>query len=883
MRRDKENILNTFASYTVHYYVLVTNSHQVAVELTKGTKDSKTQDLVFEKIKDVRNTIVQNTDFTDHYGDNIRVQKRSPVIVKNSNQKLGKAVFLIDSRTDADFIVERFKVQTIIGDESAKAGGFSNAFTIEAELNIYEPYSASLVQLLQEVTFLDSDPDSASNDEPKFPFFVIQPFIVPSNIKNDKKVDHISALPEIYPFAPNVFMMLNFGANCDTSGTSYTFSLVNDTDGMGHLPLFSTIVQNTNLRLAPYSNLYDALIKMQDAFNATSDSMRAKQNSSKDINSNKATTKIFYPKFKFKIDESYKDGKYNFTTNSFSNMNTDTGSGDVILPFKDGDVSRAITYLTSLNRQVMEDMKPDFSNPIIDSDGKKYYKSNQLIVTTEYDSKGSADLSSVVITVNVKRREQLFAEDTNNVSNVPLMEEKLKTKIVEYDYIYTGKNINVLDFKMSVVNGFAFTNTKSGYNLMPGAQNNDKGSSHVGNDNPMCASNITSGAKNKKQSVWLTQDIGSQIKYYDLINKVSFIESMAFEMQVVGDTIWYNDFSINPTRLPDGPYKDWRTAPALLKLNIKYPISPNFWEPRDPDYNSDFRNRFLSIAEQENDPRKLQDFWYQGLIRILMIETVFENGTFSHTIQGFPLISASQQLERVKEDTGHDQNKESQKTTDAVAAYNKRIIDPDNDDRNKNHLPSSAINIKNDTFRPPIFQAMPIKGNIIITSTFGEPRKGGQIPYHTGVDIHAPAGTPIYAIWDGMINGYMHRTAKEAMDIITIYNPTLNITYRCIHIKIDKKWQKLIQQSATRDAKGRLQISRLNIPIQAGELIGVTAPITQPHLHLDMFNLKTTDPLAVEGYWFNPLAAMPPGSWSFDTNQVSTQNAMNLRLPRLKK
>ena len=69
---------------------------------------------------------------------------------------------------------------------------------------------------------------------------------------------------------------------------------------------------------------------------------------------------------------------------------------------------------------------------------------------------------------------------------------------------------------------------------------------------------------------------------------------LAFEMQVVGDTIWYNDFSINPTRLPDGPYKDWRTAPALLKLNIKYPISPNFWEPRDPDYNSDFRNQFLS-------------------------------------------------------------------------------------------------------------------------------------------------------------------------------------------------------------------------------------------------------------------------------------------------
>ena len=116
----------------------------------------------------------------------------------------------------------------------AETGGFSNSFTIEGEINIYEPYSASLVQLLQDVTFMDSTTSSIdSNEEPKLLFFVIQPFIVPTNLKTDiNNTDDIKLPGTLYPFAPNIFMMLNFSATCDVSGTAYSFSLVSDYDGI---------------------------------------------------------------------------------------------------------------------------------------------------------------------------------------------------------------------------------------------------------------------------------------------------------------------------------------------------------------------------------------------------------------------------------------------------------------------------------------------------------------------------------------------------------------------------------------------------------------------------------------------------------------------------
>ena len=184
MRRDNENILNQYAGYQIHYYVLLTNSHQVAKSLTKAHVDSATGNVTYPQIALATelNNIVANEN-----GDELRIAKRQPFVVTDeTSTQVGKALFLIDSRSDADFIVERFKVDTIVGDDMAKTGGFSNSFTIEGEINIYEPYSASLVQLLQDATFMDNATSSVdSSEEPKLLFFVIQPFIVPTNLKTD--------------------------------------------------------------------------------------------------------------------------------------------------------------------------------------------------------------------------------------------------------------------------------------------------------------------------------------------------------------------------------------------------------------------------------------------------------------------------------------------------------------------------------------------------------------------------------------------------------------------------------------------------------------------------------------------------------------------------
>ena len=891
MRRDYENILNQYAGYQIHYYVLITNSHQVAKTLTSAHVDSVTGNVTYPQIAlaaELNNVVV------DDNGDELRISKRQPFIVTDeTSSKVGKAVFLIDSRSDADFIVERFKVDTVVGDDMAKTGGFSNSFTIEGEINIYEPYSASLVQLLQDVTFMDSTTSSIdSNEEPKLLFFVIQPFIVPTNLKTDiNNTDDIKLPGTLYPFAPNIFMMLNFSATCDVSGTAYSFSLVSDYDGISKLPVFNNIVATTNVTLDPFSTLYDALMKVQDAFNNTSETMKKKQVSAENNNPN-TNIKVFYPKFVFHIDEAYKSGNYVFGKGSFASVATNTDRGDVTLTFKDGDVTRAITYIAGLNQQIMDDMKPNISSASASSKNVKIYEASQLIVTTEYDSKQSKQDSSITINVYIKKRKQYFADDPNGDVNVSEIEQALKTNIAEYDYIYTGKNINVIDFKMSVVNGFAFTMAKNGVNLLPGAVTNDTGSAYVRNDNSFCGSNLGPGAAPLKKCASLTNNIGSHIKYYDLINKVSFVESLNFEMNIIGDVIWYNSIAASSKRRNPSitePLGDWHLSPTLVKLNIQYPISPNFWEHAGDDYKPDFSERVMSLSSKHSESKRLQDFWYRGLIRVLQVETVFEGNNFYHNIRGFPLISAQQQIEKVKKTTGYNiTNEQTKQQVDTVASYTKNVP---YEEGTSPTVPkaSAAVNQPSDTFVPPLVDFLPIRGSITITSTFGEPRtSNANFPYHKGIDIRAAPGTNVYAMWAGILVDVVFKTTDE-VDVVSIYVPEKQITYRFVHIELDKdlKQQFMNRLKPKKDAKGKIK-SNEKIIIESGMLIGKVADLKKykgniaSHLHVDMYNCEFSSPTKVKGFFFNPLRSFPENTWKLKEG-ISKINIDKLRLPFTRK
>ena len=104
-----------------------------------------------------------------------------------------------------------------------------------------------------------------------------------------------------------------------------------------------------------------------------------------------------------------------------------------------------------------------------------------------------------------------------------------------------------------------------------------------------------------------------------------------------------------------------------------------------------------------------------------------------------------------------------------------------------------------------------------INSGFGDSRDGGRRA-HEGVDISAPAGTPVVAVADGAITSV--NSTPIGGNVIWQYDAQRNVTYYYAHLKA--------------------QIVRRGDRVRAGDVIGTVgnsgnARSTPPHLHFAVY------------------------------------------------
>lgn len=122
----------------------------------------------------------------------------------------------------------------------------------------------------------------------------------------------------------------------------------------------------------------------------------------------------------------------------------------------------------------------------------------------------------------------------------------------------------------------------------------------------------------------------------------------------------------------------------------------------------------------------------------------------------------------------------------------------------------------------------PIKGPIKITSNYGEPRGDS---FHTGLDVSAPTGTPVYAMADGRIVSYWNDTTQGGGLSLKIAHEG-DYTVGFAHL-----------------SKNNLHLG--GTMVKKGQVIaytGNTGRSTGPHLHITIYKF---------GNRINPLSVLP--------------------------
>lgn len=134
----------------------------------------------------------------------------------------------------------------------------------------------------------------------------------------------------------------------------------------------------------------------------------------------------------------------------------------------------------------------------------------------------------------------------------------------------------------------------------------------------------------------------------------------------------------------------------------------------------------------------------------------------------------------------------------------------------------------------PLEVVMPLaEGTYRLTSRYGYRSMWGRYSQHTGVDMAAPAGTPIHAVADGVVEyAGPGKDGRSSMLIIIRHN---------VNGQVIRTWYVHMYSNGVYASPGQ--------QVSAGDVIGAVGSngnSTGPHLHLEVHtdnNLTTVDPL----------------------------------------
>lgn len=654
-----QNILAKYRSYAYHHILIACDNEAAASYIRDSNRLS-----VFRDFNEARSVTIGEEDKI------VRLDAINESSGKVERVAIGNYIIIINGMVDTSFVIKDVEWFTTTAASTDKHDRHTS-IAVEGKMTIEEPRGMRFMNVLNGACdLLQSDPTGV--------IWMLKTIFVGHGVDQfgNEFSDHITDL------RPLEYMMYDVTGTFDITGGVYEISFAGASNGAARFPQFSRVAQNVTFTPKDGNKLAPAMTQLADAMNKLSRDNRdcvikALKETYTDADPSQLE-KFRLVKYAIIMDDVYTEPAYIIDGLTDRELNTTTGSGALVFG-NECTVEQAIRHIMDRCSRVKLDrteggeggfkyswkihseitmVGKDTISPI---DNKE---SDEEIVAVVYRVRQQAELSNQTIQRVLERG---VAGESKTVTQA-----KIDENLITFDYFFTGKNTDIIDFDLKMEMGLAFlqtiastNNIGTGTSQISGTNSEDLANKPlnavilVPTDNSKGAGNVSSGGDNKakilirtKTPIFPATNVNNvrekNIKgardstlFSAMLSRHAALESVEAIVTIHGnpylmsqtnrkasDTQRRGNTSDNTdvTKV----MQNWESVPALAKINIFMPTSND-----TPSSSSRFST---------------ERFWYDGYYYMYGIEHKFSDGQFTQNLQLLALPDQSLLDEQQKTD-----------------------------------------------------------------------------------------------------------------------------------------------------------------------------------------------------------------------------------------
>lgn len=574
---QKLQALQQFRSYSYHHILLAANTSVAADYLFASTTGSASSSSPISRWL--------HPSYTEKY---------KPIPINGSGSDQGSYMVLINGLTDAEFLIDSIEWEAIFVPDAGESN--PHASFVEGTMRIKEPMGVNFLNLLKTTC------DNLKTDPVGLTFILKTIFVGYSDSING--TEQVKQVLDVNPFT---FTMTDITAEFTTVGSEYEVTFVGQCNGIGRMPAFGQIQQSG---LTPAGTVGTALQNLQQKLNdAAKESYQQLIAQLDESNNTKQATspKGRMVQYEINVDDVFRDMALDNVNGRLSQTQSDANLANP----QGIDIESGITDIMLCSSAVVKRM-----NDHIKEGYKQVFKIESAL---------KSDLNGVTVIINVRDCQVpvLVKDNTNNAGEIinPKIDDR---PVIQFEYIYTGQNEDIIEYDMKMMLGMAFFQTYGTTNVLPSGFSSGSGNTETLAGGPGTTLNTQNANIRDLTPIPMSaqvQDPNSKNKpaaadtanFRMFMARWAFVESVATKVKIAGIPVLLDGFNLTVDQIENRSIPPQAQSLPLVQIHVRMPNDTASFRAGDSPYAS--------------------DFWYTGKFMILSVKNSFTDGRFEQELE----------------------------------------------------------------------------------------------------------------------------------------------------------------------------------------------------------------------------------------------------------
>ena len=558
----------------------------------------------------------------------------------------GSYVVVLNGMQDADFYIDDLKWESMMipklgTDNSAES---FTTMGLDGTMKIVEPKGIRFMYFLNQCfDALECDPVGIT--------FILKTIFMgyPDGNQPSSSTTNAQSVVNIKPLG---FTMYDLVANFDSTGANYDLSFIGTVNGTTKLPQTQNITEMGVKQVSAYTPsegeskapTYATLDSVMSRFTKLlNDKYTVYYDNFTNKNQGCKFRKVTY---EIKLDDAYTDTRYvcdNFQQRAGNNVD----EGTIVFAPK-SNIESALNKILQSSKSVLQDAN------VKDKSNRFIYKIHSTIDSTiPSPNEGEYKITFIIRKYSTKKQTAKAARNPDAKRDAPA---------IEFDYVFTGTNIDVIDFDMKMDTGLLFlmmlspnrnltTNAESLTNVTQETENEVQASE--ANANFKCRQNTPLfPPRNVTDAAVLHSSAATDlVNFRAELNRHAQLSAVESKLKIKGNPLLLNGLIKPPSEIISNiPNKskqeimgDWTITPGLVRVNVRMP------------------------SDNPSTESVTEPFWYQGTYQVISVMNSFNGGEFTQELD----MMALPQINDIESDSTPEQK------TDAKAEQENQKGAPD--------------------------------------------------------------------------------------------------------------------------------------------------------------------------------------------------------------